>query len=568
MPTAVNIAANLKRQADERPYATAVFEPTRFRGRNGFLYERETFTSLWGKVLLHKLVMESAGITPGMRVALMIPPSVDFVVFTFALMAMGAVPVFVDPGIGIRHLGKCLDEAAPEAFIGISKAQWARRILGWARRTLRIHITAHANWAGQALWKLGFRQPISSLLQTTGDDLAAILFTSGSTGVPKGAVYTHGMFQSQLEMLQQTFHIEPGEVDLCTFPLFALFGPALGMTSVIPMMDSRRPALVNPLAVLEPIQHFGATNLFGSPALLNRVRCVDELFGEAAGGLSEDDIDLTPWKCSTLKRVLSAGAPVAPAILERFSELLAPGTQIYTPYGATEALPVAVIGSDAVLRDTRHQTARGAGTCVGRPVAGLEVRIIRISDEPIAAWSDDLMLPPGEIGEIAVFGPQVTQEYFRRPDLTALAKIPDAIRGRKWHRMGDVGYFDDQGRLWFCGRKSQRVVTASKTHFTDPVEGVFNAHPSVFRSALVGVNIQGVMTPVVCVQRPSPLQPGLRTRVQPNEAVKQELLELAQKFPVTRDITMILFHPDFPVDIRHNSKIFREKLAVWAAKKV
>ncbi len=559
MPTAVNIAMNLKRQADERPYATAIFEPTRFRGRNGQLYERETFASLWNQVSLHARVLESTGITPGMRVALMVPPSVDFVVFTFALMAMGAVPVFVDPGIGIRHLGKCLDEAAPEAFIGIAKAQWARRLLGWARRTLRIHITAHAGWAKRALWNQGLRPPIRSLLQTTSDDTAAILFTSGSTGVPKGAVYTHGMFQSQLEMLQETFHIEPGEVDLCTFPLFALFGPALGMTSVIPEMDARRPALVNPLAVIEPIRDFGATNLFGSPALLNRVRSIDELFGEAAGGLSEDEIDLTPWKCSTLKRVLSAGAPVAPAILERFSQLLAPGTQIYTPYGATEALPVAVIGSDEVLQDTRHQTARGAGTCVGRPVAGLEVRIIRISDAPIAAWSDDLVLPPGEIGEIAVYGPQVTQEYFRRPDLTALAKIPDATRGRKWHRMGDVGYFDEQGRLWFCGRKSQRVITSQRTYFTEPVEGIFNTVPGVFRTALVGVKRDGEVRPVLCAE--------LERGAKPQAAMRDELLQCGTEFELTRDIRTILFHPRFPVDIRHNSKIFREKLAVWAAKK-
>lgn len=559
MSTPVNIAASLKRQAEERPFAVAVLEPTRFQGRNGRLYERETFGSLWDKVSVHAHALTMAGIEPGMRVALMIPPSIDFVVFTFALMSMGAVPVFVDPGIGLKHLGKCLDEAAPKAFVGIAKAQWACRILGWAKRTVKIRITANAVWAKNAIWNQKWKRPPQALLQTTADDPAAILFTSGSTGVPKGAVYTHGMFVAQLEMLQQAFQIEPGEVDLCTFPLFALFGPALGMTSVIPVMDARRPALVNPLAVLEPVRHFGATNLFGSPALLKRVRSIDERFGEAAGGLSEDEIDLTPWKCRTLKRVLSAGAPVAPAILERFQDLLTPGTQIYTPYGATEALPVAVIGSDEVLQDTRHQTARGAGTCVGRPVAGLEVRIIRISDEPIAAWSDDLVLPLGEIGEIAVYGPQVTQEYFRRPDLTALAKIPDAARGWKWHRMGDVGYFDEQGRLWFCGRKSQRVITPQRTYFTEQVEGIFNTVPGVFRTALVGVKKNGEMQPVLCVE--------LERGAKPPAVLRDELLQRGAEFELTREIRAILFHPRFPVDIRHNSKIFREKLAVWAAKK-
>jgi len=187
------------------------------------------------------------------------------------------------------------------------------------------------------------------------------------------------------------------------------------------------------------------------------------------------------------------------------------------------------------------------------------VRIIRISDEPIAAWSEDLVLPAGEIGEIAVNGPQVTQEYFRLPDLTALAKIPDAARGRKWHRMGDVGYFDDHGRLWFCGRKSQRVITAGKTHFTDPVEGIFNAVPGVFRTALVGVKNNGMMSPVLCVE--------LERGAKPLSVMREALLQRGSQFDPTRTIKTILFHPKFPVDIRHNSKIFREKLAVWAAKK-
>jgi acyl-CoA synthetase (AMP-forming)/AMP-acid ligase II len=264
----------------------------------------------------------------------------------------------------------------------------------------------------------------------------------------------------------------------------------------------------------------------------------------------------------TLKRVLSAGAPVAPRILERFLQLLAEGVQIYTPYGATEALPVAVVGSREILENTRHQTAEGAGTCVGKPVDGVDVQIIRISDDPIERWSDDLVLSPGEIGEICVFGPNVTQEYFGRPDLTALAKIPDPQRSGKWHRMGDLGYFDAQRRLWFCGRKSQRVVTPARTYYTDPVEGIFNAHPAVFRSALVGVTRNGSVAPVLCVELEETETPP------PISDVTRELLELGAKFELTREIKTILFHHAFPVDIRHNSKIFREKLAGWAARKL
>jgi olefin beta-lactone synthetase len=547
-----NIAEPLQRQAHERPYQAAIYQPSRHSG----LYYRGTFLQLWDAISVRMAGLKAAGITRGMRTVLMVPPSIDFVTYTFALFRLGAVPVFVDPGIGLRHLRECLDHAAPEAFIGVPKACFARWLFGWARHTIRINlkISGAGKKAIDGVWVEG-RAASDDIANTSSDDVAAILFTSGSTGVPKGAVYTHGMFLAQLESLRQTFAIEPGEYDLCTFPLFALFGPALGMTSVVPRMDPTRPAKVNHWEVILPVQNFGISNLFGSPALLNRVvRQIDDV--APLYGTTEH------FRCPSLKRVLSAGAPVAPQILERFRKLLAPGVQIYTPYGATEALPVTVIGSDEVLNETRHKTAQGLGTCVGKPVAGIDVKIIRISDEPIVEWSDELEVKPGEIGEICVYGPVVTQEYFRRPDLTALAKIPDVTRGRKWHRMGDVGYFDAEGRLWFCGRKSQRVIAPARTYFTDPVEGIFNAHPAVFRSALVGVKRNGIVEPVLCVEREK------TANSQADGVVAGQLLELGKTFELTREIKTILFHKSFPVDIRHNSKIFREKLAVWAQRQL
>src|SRR5262249_4116845 len=155
------------------------------------------------------------------------------------------------------------------------------------------------------------------------------------------------------------------------------------------------------------------------------------------------------------------------------------------------ALPVCSIGSKEILNETRRRTAEGAGVCVGRPVDEVKLRVIRISDEPTPAWSDDLCVPAGEIGEIVVSGPVVTRTYYRRPQSTALSKIGDTDGDAFWHRMGDLGYLDPQGRVWFCGRKSQRVQTAAGTLFTIPCEGVFNEHPAVFRTALVGVGEPG-----------------------------------------------------------------------------
>jgi acyl-CoA synthetase (AMP-forming)/AMP-acid ligase II len=236
--------------------------------------------------------------------------------------------------------------------------------------------------------------------------------------------------------------------------------------------------------------------------------------------------------------------------------MLTPGAEIQTPYGATEALPVACITGSEVLSQTAALTAEGRGICVGKPWPGMQVRIIRISDEPIPAWSEALCVPAGQVGEIVAKGPVVTREYFRRPEATALAKIPESD-GTVRHRMGDLGYLDEAGRLWFCGRKSHRVNALPETLFTIPCEGIFNQNPWVRRTALVGVAAGNAQIPVLCVE----LESGAD-----KDHVRRELLATAQHFAHTRRIQTVLFHPGFPVDVRHNAKIFREKLAAWARK--
>lgn len=562
--TTVNIATHLKDMARRCPDQVAVMFPTERRTAGRIEYASSTYRDLdrISDLLAEKLL--NSGIGRGTRTVLMVPPSPEFFALTFALFKAGAVSVFIDPGMGIRNIGKCLEEAQPEALIGIPKALVARSLFGWGKTSLQrlIAVGRHADWCRwlsrkieawnvQAMDEPGrvTECPLHGefpMAETSADDTAAILFTSGSTGVPKGAVYTQGNFAAQIEMLRTTFSIQPGEIDLCTFPLFALFAPALGMTAVVPRMDFTCPARVEPTEIAIPIEQNGVMNLFGSPALLNRV------------GRFYDGSDVQ-WP--TVRRVLSAGAPVSAEIIERFSKRLAADVQIYTPYGATESLPVAVIGSREILDDTRHQTAQGAGTCVGRPVQGIDVAIIGITDSPIERWHESLIVGPGQIGEIVVSGPNVTQQYFNRPDLTALAKIFDPSTGRMRHRMGDVGYRDEQGRLWFCGRKSHRVVTPETTFFTEQVEGIFNVHPAVFRTALVGVVKAGRAEPVLCVEREQ------AHRQLSKDHLTQELLARGAQYELTRPIQTILYHDAFPVDIRHNSKIFREKLAVWAAAK-
>lgn len=542
----LNIAAYLPLMAQRLPDKRAIVCPCGRDAAGHVRYSHLTFLQLDQETDRLAYGLEAAGVKRGMRTILMVRPSLDFFSLTFALYKIGAVPVLIDPGMGRTHMVRCLASVEAEAFIGIPLAHLLRRLNLSAFRSIKTAImVGHRAWT----WSLG-GHPIADIrtdpwrpydpVETSADDPAAIIFTTGSTGPPKAVLYRHAQFDAQVRILRDYYGIQPDEIDLPTFPLFALFDPALGMTAVIPDMDPTRPADVDPTKIVEAIRDHGVTHMFGSPALLNRV-----------GRYGEMHEVFLP----SLRRVISAGAPVPAETLERFTAMLPEKTQVFTPYGATEALPIASIGSDEILGETRLETARGGGTCVGRPVPDAMVRIIRISDEPIAAWSDDLELPIGEVGEIMVTGPMVTREYLNDDCANALHKVRDA-EGRTWHRMGDVGRMDEQGRLWFYGRKAHRVVTASGTLFTVPVEAIFNQHPAVFRSALVGIGQRPNQTPVVCVE--------LDEEAGACPDLEKELAGLARSNSITHVIANFLRHPKFPVDIRHNSKIFREKLAAWA----
>jgi len=544
MTAKANIAAYLPEMAARQPEATAIVCPWGRRG--GQLTYRELDER--SNRIAHGL--EAMGIGRGVRTVLMVPPGLDLFPLAFALFKVGAVPVMVDPGIGLKHLKSCLGKAEPQAFIGVEKAHAARIILGWARDTVRIPITVGRRlfWGGLTLQQVEARGGSAEAVLMAGthaEDTAAIVFTSGSTGPPKGVVYLHATFTAQVEAIRSAYGIEPGEVSLPTFPLFALFDPALGMTTVVPEVDPTRPARVDPRKIIGPIQEYGVTTMFGSPALLDTVG----RWGSAHG-----------VKLPTLRRVISAGAPVSPQVIERFQSMLTADAAIHTPYGATESLPVATISSHEILGETGKATERGAGTCVGRPVESIEAAVIGITEQPINCWKEELKVPTGDVGEIVVKGPQVSREYFNAAEHNRLGKIPDGVTVR--HRMGDLGYFDHAGRLWFCGRKAQRVQTERETLFTVPCESVFNVHPEVFRTALVGVGPRGRQRPVLCVELERGVRRGARKRI------RAELLELGMGFEHTRSIREVLFHPDFPVDIRHNAKIGRTALARWAESRV
>lgn len=544
----VNISSRIRAMAALQPHARAIVWPAG-RDRNGRMaYAHLTFAELERTGDAYARGLARAGIGRGVKTIVMVKPGVEFFGIMLGLFRAGAVPVLVDPGMGVKRMLHCLGETRAQAFIGIPVAHALRVLAPRFFTSVRTAVTAGPRlfWGGLALKDVRLDVPAScEIADTRAGDLAMIAFTTGSTGPAKGVEFTWGMMEAQVESLRTAYGVGPGDIGLHTFPAFALFDGCLGATTVIPDMDPTKPARVNPENIIEPILDHGVTYMFGSPALAGRVG----RYGRARG-----------IKLPSLKRVITAGAPVSPRVIEDFSAMLGEGGDIYTPYGATEALPIASICGREILEDTRHLSEAGRGNCVGRPVAGMDVRIIGIDDGPIPRWSKGLELPDGAIGEITVCGPQVSARYHNHPDADAKGKIR---RGRDIvHRMGDLGWKDSKGRIWMCGRMKHRVKTASGELYSVPCEAVFNTHPAVFRSALVGLGGGEIRRPAICIELKK--KAGRATK----KKIRGELLQLARAHRLTGEIGIILFHPSFPVDIRHNAKIFREKLAAWAEKKV
>jgi acyl-coenzyme A synthetase/AMP-(fatty) acid ligase len=339
----------------------------------------------------------------------------------------------------------------------------------------------------------------------------------------------------------------------------------MGVTTVFPEMDFSRPATADPKKLLAASNDWRVSQAFASPAVWRVVG---------------DHCEKTGERIESLRKVFSCGAPVAADLLRKTLACVANDARMHTPYGATECLPVSTIEASEVLAETAAKTDEGAGVCVGRKFDSIDWRVIRITENPIATIDDAEELPLGEIGELIVRGPQASPTYVTRPEANAHSKIADPnkqseIRNPQseisaWHRMGDVGYFDDEGRFWYCGRKAHRVETSARILFTEQVEAIINTHPAVRRSALVGVGERGAQMPVIVVEPSTPFveEHALDFEIVPYIELANELLALAASNPISASIKRVHFYPLLPVDVRHNAKINREKLAAWASQRV
>ncbi len=629
MSTSGNIADLLRQAAALAPERDAIRVPGGRDRAGGTRYECTTFAELNRTTDILAEGLERSGVAPGARIVLFVPFGREFIELTFALFKTGAIAVLIDPGMGRGNVFQCLQDVKPDGYIAVSQVHALRMLFRTKVPAAKTNVTVGRRWfwRGATYKQLLQAEPTAGPTATVrGNDPAAIIFTSGATGLPKGVLYEHGMFAAQVRLIRDFYGIQAGEIDLPGFPLFGLFNAAMGVTTVIPEMDPSRPAEVDPVRIVDAIREQAVTQAFGSPAFWNRVaRYCDER------GI----------RLATLKRALSAGGPVPVQLLERMARVLPEGADFHTPYGATESLPVASISGREVLERTAARTRGGAGTCVGRRFPGVDVKIIAITAGAVATLDEAQELPAGEIGEIIVRGESVTREYFARPDATSAAKIqepprcdgprgasveagcgteisdlkseisdlksqiadvkspnfelgsqisdlqsefsnlncnhaddmaPDSVTGSAslsrpafWHRIGDVGYLDADGLLWFCGRKAHVVETSHGRMFSVCCEAIFNEHPRIYRSALVGIGRPPQQTPVIVAE---PEEGQFPETDYERKRLIAELLQLGAANPLTESIRTVLLHPSLPVDTRHNVKIDRTALAEWAAKEL
>ncbi|MFE3329404.1 fatty acid CoA ligase family protein [Streptomyces sp. NPDC059176] len=540
-----SLARLFARHAARTPDAPAVIHPDgdRKEASGRAAYASLDYAELASRVAACAAGLEAHGIRRGTRAALLVPPGGDLLTLVFAMMHLGAVPVVVDPGMGLVRMLDCLQRVGVEAFIGVPAAHVLRRLRPRAFAGVRARVTVgRKDGSGLTeLIALGAGRGDFPAAETGPDDLALIGYTTGSTGPAKPVELTVGMLRGMADSVEEGHFTSELTTTLVTMPLMGVFDLVAGRTVVVPKMDMARVGAADPAALTDAIRRFSVNAMFASPALLAPL--ATHLVGDG-----------TPLP--SLRLVISGGAPVSPALMRELRTVLVDEARVYSTYGATEALPMALLESREALGELADGPAAGLGVCLGRPAPGITLRTIGVSDGPVPRWTAGLATAPGEPGEIVARGPAVSPRYFRSPRADAEHKIQDGEE--RWHRTGDVGWIDEEGRIWFCGRKSHRVRTADGDLYTVRCENVFNAHPRVQRTALVGVGPHGEQRPVLCVELAPGTDPGQWPRIE------AELRDLGAKNPMTKPIAHFLPHPGFPVDIRHNAKIRRELLAGWA----
>jgi acyl-CoA synthetase (AMP-forming)/AMP-acid ligase II len=481
-----------------------------------------------GSDYLARYLTEKYQLKAGDRVLFLVKPTLIYQMLVFALLRVGIVPVFLDPGMGFKRLIKCAAESESQGALGSPMVLFMIQALirkkaspfkfinvkslpSKVREFLREQKAKKSNWAQEITAK-----------DFDPQFVAAILFTSGGTGTPKGVEYTHQMFLSQIAALKDYFQLTPSDKDMAGFPLFSLFTQSMGLTTISAPLNPARPGQCDPKKIAEQLIRHQVSFAAGSPIIWQRV---------AQWALKEG------IKFPHLKKLALFGAPVDLKLHQDWLKLLPADGNTFTPYGATECLPISSIDGRSLI--DRNQNYRQGffsdkGIAVGAPLSGVK---IVISAE----------------GEILVNAPWMKMNYFNNRDATE--KSLREIKGEIYHNMGDQGYLDEKNQLWFLGRKTHQVLTPKlKTLDSVPVENTLRQKITDYGFSNVALicheKLQGKVI-IACERKESS---------QNEKLAKQEILNFAQQFEVTKEIEDIFIVKKFPVDARHNIKIDRVKL--------
>ncbi len=492
-----------------------------------------TFEQLHEGSLLLGNSLREVGLDPGDRAIIMIPMSIDLYMTLLAVVSIGATAVFVDPWIPPRQMAAFARFAEPTTFIGIGKSHLLRRMEPELKKIKKTVTTGKTFFGWPAKYQLSIlklNMEPCPVTEVQPDQPSLITFTSGSSGEPKGANRTHRFLRAQHDALSREFPFRADDVDMPTFPVFALNNLVSGITSVVPDMDFKRVAEADGGKIAAQMIRHRVTTCTVSPPLLERM-C--------------DHFESGGQRPAALRRILTGGAPISDRQLRRWQSHFE-STEIIVAYGSTEAEPVSHISASERL----GLDDQLAGYCTGRPMPALRTRVIEIVKEPGRISSKSLQewtLPDGEIGELLVSGEHVCRDYFRNPDATAENKLIDQT-GAVWHRMGDTGYFDEAGRFWLTGRVHSTICRNGQLVHPQLVEqAVARALPDLRQVAAIGMPDRALDQAVwVVVVDGSGDAAGIEQRVM--AALNQVTVPLPCDRVIVRDQLL-------PVDPRHNSKI-------------
>ncbi len=510
----MNIAAILQQQVQQRADAIAIIDTCKGAER------RCTFAQLAADSSRTAALLQEQGIGKGDRVLVFQPMSRELYVVLLAIFKLGAVAMFMDPSAGRRHIAQCCEIGEPAALIAGARAHLLRLVSPGLRRIPKKFVIGPYVPGAVSLRRANRLSQLEGIEECEGQDPALLTFTSGSTGKPKAALRSHGFLAAQHRALQRALDLRPGEVDLTTLPVFLLANLASGLTSVIPDADLRFPGRIEPGPVVRQVERNGVVRSAGSPAFYGRLVEFCESRGK---GLD------------TLRRIDTGGAPVFPCLLQRL-RLIAPDVRITAVYGSTEAEPMAHVSWSEMSDDDLQEMRSGKGLLAGAPVADVELRVLPDRfGVPIGPFEGEEFavhsLPPGETGEIVVTGDHVLKGYLHGAgdDETKFE-----VDGERWHRTGDAGFMDGQGRLWLLGRCVARIEDGKGRLYPFAVECAAQCIAGVRRSAMVAYKGRRVLL----IEAESPLNP---------DQVKKDL-----RWAELDEVRLV---KQIPVDKRHNAKV-------------